>query len=261
MNYFSVNLKYLRKSKSLTQDEFGKKLGLNRSIIGSYEEGRAEPKLKTLQNISHYFKVSLDDLLELEIEKADSINAKDISGQKLRILPIVVNEDQKEKITLVPVKAAAGYLYGFNDQEYIEELKHFNLPLETFKNGTFRAFQIKGDSMLPIPIGSFIIAKYVENWNWIKDYSCYVVISKNEGIVYKRLVNKIESSNSIQLLSDNPSYEAFSLHTNDILEVWQACGYITTDLPERATEKIGVNQLTEVVMQLKQEVENLKKDQ
>ena len=261
MNYFSVNLRHLRKSKSLTQQELANKLGLNRSIIGSYEEGRAEPKLKTLLNISHYFKVSLDDLLEKELHKGEHFLHKDISGHQLRVLPIVVDQDHNEKITVVPLKASAGYLNGFGDQEYIEELNHFNLPMEDFDNGTFRAFQISGDSMLPVPSGSFILAKYIENWEWIKDNQCYVVISKSEGIVYKRLVNNINASQSIQLNSDNRSYEPYDININDVLEVWQAHGYLSSELPEKPSDSLMINQLTEAVMQLKREVNDLKDNQ
>ena len=54
-NFFAPNLKFLRKSKGLTQGDFALKIGINRPKVGSYEEGRAEPNLVTLQNISHFF--------------------------------------------------------------------------------------------------------------------------------------------------------------------------------------------------------------
>jgi len=259
MNYFSVNLKFLRKSKNLTQTEFANKIGVNRSIIGSYEEGRAEPKLLTLQNISHFFKVKIDDLLERDLSQRNTQEEKDIAGNQLRILPIVVNDEQTESISMVPVKAAAGYLNGYADAEYIEDLKRFHMPFSELGEGSFRAFQIEGDSMKPIPSGSYIVAQYVENWNWINDGETYVVISKEDGVVYKRLENKLESEKKLVLHSDNAAYESYEVLANNLCEVWKAKAFLSFDLSDKRNgEMNSIDNLTEVVLQLKKEVDNLK---
>jgi len=258
MNFFADNLKFLRKQKKLTQSDFAKKVGINRPKVGSYEEGRAEPNMETLQNISHFFKIRMDDLVEVNLAENDNQLRKDISGKGLRILPIVVDENDKEKVSLVPAKAAAGYLNGYADPEFIEQLPAFNLPLQETQNGTYRLFQIKGDSMLPIPSSSYIIGQYLDNWQTIKDNSCYVFVTESEGIVYKRAINKVEESQSFELHSDNKNYEPFSVNAEDVMEVWEAKGYLTFDLPTSDYSALSVNQLSEVVMQLKGEVERLK---
>ena len=66
MNFFANNLKFLRKQKKLTQADFAKKIGINRPKVGSYEEGRAEPNMETLQNISHFFKVKMSNFLVIQ---------------------------------------------------------------------------------------------------------------------------------------------------------------------------------------------------
>ena len=258
-NFFSSNLKFLRKSKGLTQGDFAAKIGINRPKIGSYEEGRAEPNLVTLQNISHFFKVKLDDLIEKDLSQTKRLAKKDFEGNDLRILPIVVNEDQIERISMVPIKAAAGYLNGYADPEFIEELPNFNLPMQEFSQGTFRAFQIKGDSMLPIQPGSYVLAEYLDNWNWIKDNQCYIIISKEEGVVYKRVINQLKDSQQLELHSDNTVYETYSVKGKEILEVWQAKAFLSFDLPEKTSEQISVDQLSSMMFQLKNEVDKLKK--
>ncbi len=261
MNYFSVNLKFLRKQKKLTQAEFANKIGISRPIVGSYEEARAEPKLVTLQNISHFFKIKIDDLLERDLSQVKRRTTKDFEGNDLRILPIVVNENQEEKVTLVSVKAAAGYLNGYADPEFVELLPQFSLPLNELAQGTFRAFQIKGDSMNPIQDGSYVLVKYLENWNWIKNNQCYIVVSKEEGVVYKRVVNQLESKQELELHSDNPDYESYSIKGNDIMEVWEALGYISFSLPQKESKNINsMEELNFMLMQLKQDVEQLKKN-
>ncbi|MAC96248.1 MAG: transcriptional regulator [Flavobacteriales bacterium] len=258
MNFFANNLKFLRKQKKLTQADFAKKIGINRPKVGSYEEGRAEPNMETLQNISHFFKVKMDDLVEVNLIENDNQSKKDISGKGLRILPIVVDENDKEKVSLVSTKAAAGYLNGYADPEFIEQLPAFNLPLQETQNGTYRLFQIKGDSMLPIPSSSYIIGQYVDNWERVKDNSCYVFVTQSEGIVYKRAINKVEESQSFELHSDNKNYEPYSVKAEEVMEVWEAKGYLTFDLPTIDHSALSVDQLSEVVMQLKGEVERLK---
>jgi transcriptional regulator with XRE-family HTH domain len=258
-NYFASNLKFLRKSKGLTQGDFAPKISINRPKVGSYEEGRAEPNLVTLQNISHFFKVKLDDLIEKDLSQAKRLTKKDFEGNDLRILPIIVNENQTERISMVPVKAAAGYLNGYADPEFIEELPNFNLPINEFSQGTYRAFQIKGDSMLPIQPDSYVLAEYLENWKWIKDNQCYIVVSKEEGVVYKRVINQLNNTQSLELHSDNTVYEPYQIAGNDILEVWQAKAFLSFDIPEKTSEQISVDQLSSMMQQLKNEVDNLKK--
>lgn len=257
-NYFASNLKFLRKSKGLTQSDFAPKININRPKVGSYEEGRAEPNLVTLQNISHFFKVKLDDLIEKDLSQAIRVAKKDFEGNDLRILPIVVNSEQVERISMVPVKAAAGYLNGYADPEFIEELPNFNLPMSEFSQGSYRAFQIKGDSMLPIKPGSYVLAEYLENWNWIKDNQCYIVVSKEEGVVYKRVINQLASNQNLELHSDNSAYDAYSISGNDLVEIWQAKAFLSFDMPEKTSEQISVDQLSSMMQQLKSDVDNLK---
>ena len=66
-------------------------------------------------------------------------------------------------LKLVPTKAAAGYTNGFADPEYLQELPRLYVP--NLSTGTHRAFEINGDSMLPMPSGSVIIGRYVDNWH------------------------------------------------------------------------------------------------
>jgi len=61
------NFKKLRLFKSLNQSEFAELFGITRSTVGSYEEGRAEPKLETLLKIADHFKLQVDDLIRSEL--------------------------------------------------------------------------------------------------------------------------------------------------------------------------------------------------
>ena len=258
MENVGLNIKYLRKSKGLTQEELAKNVGVTRAVIGSYEESRAVPKLNVLTDLAYFFKISLDELVKLKLwENPESMQHSSISGDNLRILSTTVNLENKELITTVPIQASAGYTNGYSDPTFVEKLPQFSLPLvELSKERTYRVFQIKGDSMEPIKSGSYIICEFVLNWNEIMDNKTYIVISKDDGIVYKRLFNNIDSGEII-LKSDNPEYAAYTLKVDEIYEIWKALGFISFDLPE--SNSLSVNNLHQMILSLKKDIDDLKK--
>ena len=69
MNYISQNIRFLRKLAGLSQEQFAKKIQMNRGNIASYEKGSAEPSIEKLQRIITYFKVSLQDFIEKDLSK------------------------------------------------------------------------------------------------------------------------------------------------------------------------------------------------
>ncbi len=233
MSNISANLRFLRKKNNLTQQQFADIMEIKRASVGAYEENRAEPKYELLKKIADYYELSMDELAnDIIDEKWRPVPKSNASN--LRVLSITVDQEDRENIELVPVKASAGYLNGYADPEYVKELPRFNLPI--FSQGTYRAFEIKGDSMLPLPSGSIIIGEYVENWHDIKSGQTYVIISKDEGIVYKRIGAKFKEDKGLKLVSDNKVYEPYWVEAVDILEVWRAKAFISTEFPEPAAE-------------------------
>lgn len=260
MEYIGQNIRYLRKSKGLTQEVLARNIGVNRAMIGSYEEDRAVPKLSVLQDIAYFFGVSIDNLVKAKLwEKSKTTALADfVKGNNLRIISTIVDKEDKELITTVPIQASAGYTKGYADPAYIEELPHFSLPLiELSKERTYRVFQIKGDSMEPIKSGSYIICEYLANWEEIYDGNPYILISKDDGIVYKRLYNKVANSGEIILKSDNPEYSTYSLKIEDVQELWKALGFISFDLPE--PDNLSMNKLHTMVLEMKKDIDRLKK--
>jgi hypothetical protein len=132
---------------------------------------------------------------------------------------------------VVPVKAAAGYLGGYGDLDFIEALPQFALPLPEFaQEETRRVFQIQGDSMLPVVSGSYVISSYVQDWRSIKTNGLYVFLTQEQGVVFKRAINRIAESGYVDLVSDNPIYAPYSVHVDDLIEVWSVQGFIQLDM-------------------------------
>lgn len=253
MSIISSNIKFLRKKKGLTQQSFADQVGIKRSLVGAYEEERAEPKYELLKVIASFFEISIDDFINQKIDDKWQPAPKG----NLRILSISVDKDDNENIELVPLKASAGYLNGYADPEYVAQLPKFYLPM--FKQGTYRAFEIKGDSMLPLVSGTIIIGEYVENWNDVKGGETYVIISKNDGVVYKRVGGKFRENKKLKLISDNPVYEPYEINSEDILEIWKSKGYISTHFPEPTPEPT-MESLTSMMAQMQRSISNLQKN-
>jgi transcriptional regulator with XRE-family HTH domain len=245
MAYVNQNLKYLRKLRSWTQEEMAGKLGIKRSLLGAYEEGRAEPRTEVLERVSDIFRVSIDELLRIELG-AKQGNYLDRRRQ--------LKNSPRQTIEFVPVKAAAGYLAGYNDDEFIEELNTFTLPM--LGAGHYRAFEISGDSMLPVESGSVIVCHKVDNWDDIRNNQPYIVVTQREGIVYKRVLKNNRNKTKVTLASDNPQYESYHLSLADVLEMWQADVVVNKVNPY---QKLNVNHLADIVGHLQEQVSVLKK--
>lgn len=256
MSNISNNLKALRKKKSLTQQQFADAMEIKRSLIGAYEEERAEPKYELLKKFADFFELSMDEFINERITDTWKPKPKNEPGN-IRVLSISVDKDDKENIELVPIKASAGYLNGYGDPEFVGELPKFQLPM--FKQGTYRAFEIKGDSMLPLPSGAIVVGEYVENWNDIKPGETYVFISKGEGIVYKRAGTRFKENKLIRLISDNPAYDPYSIPAEEILEVWKSKAYISTVFPEPAAQPTMEN-LTSMMAQMQKSISQLQQN-
>ncbi len=258
-NLISNNLKYLRKQLNLTQEQLAAQVGIKRSLLGAYEEGRADPRLNNLQRMAEIFNVSVDQLISIDFTQRDTQDAPTTSKAQspLKVLAISVDKNERENIELVPQKAAAGYLNGYADPEYIEELPRFQLPFLP-SSQTYRAFEISGDSMLPILPGTIVIGSYLEQASAIKNGKTYILVTQREGVVYKR-VFLTDDKKSIQLVSDNTAYTPYLTRVEDVLEIWEAKAYISLDFPDAdSSGGMSLQKIAGIVMDLQQEVIKLK---
>ena len=240
------NLKYLRKLRGWTQEEFAQKIGIKRSLVGAYEEERAEPNYEVLETVSDLFKVSIDDLLRKDLSET--------KGSYLAKRRMMKMASEHNVIHFVPVKAAAGYLNGYADPEFLDELNTFTLPM--LSGGTYRAFEIVGDSMLPTPSGSVIVGEKVQNLDDVKNNNAYIILSKSEGVVYKRVLKSNRSKNKLTLVSDNPAYQPYNVNAEDVLEFWSAQMVLSR---VNQGQRWDVTNLASLVSNLQDQVNNLKK--
>lgn len=247
MSIFSENLRVLRNQKELSQQKLADALIITRAALSKYEEGKSEPPLVVLSRMAKYFHISIDVLIGVDLHKIPMEKLLKMEDNRL-LFPITIDKQGRDNIEIVPLKAKAGYMQGYSDPEFVEQLPMMQLPFLSF--GKYRAFPIEGDSMPPHGNGSFIVGKYIEQFADLKEGKTYIVLLRTEGVVYKRLFRKAKSSTTFIFRSDNPMYADFEVKSSEILELWEyACSYNMKEFPQ-ADENHVVSMLGQIQREL-----------
>lgn len=260
--FLAANILLLRKRKKRTQDDVAFAVNVKRSTYTGIEIGNSFPSIEVLINLSNYFGISIDTLLRVDLRKLSEFQLSElergndvyIRGTHLRILSKTTDHLDTENIELVPEKAKAGYMTGYADPEYINELSKFQLPFLS-KNKKYRSFQITGDSMLPIPESSWITGEFVQDWYSIQSGKSYIILTINDGVVFKIVDNLIQDEGILRLYSLNSLYKPFDVPVPDIKEVWRFINFISSEIPDIGN--LGEN-LNQRVIELSREVEAIK---
>lgn len=250
MTQFSDNIRYLRAQKGFSKQKLADALDIKAAAYTTYEDGRTEPSFSVLQKLARFHHISVDLLLSVDIRKVDIEKLIKLEDNRI-VLPITVDKSGNNLIEIIPHKAKAGYLAGYSDPEFIESLQHISLPF--LRNGKFRAFPIEGKSMPPFQDGSFIVGQYVEKLDNIKEGQTYILLTRNDGIVYKR-VHRI--GKKFIFHSDNPEFEPYEVRASDILEVWKfACGFT---LNEFEPDNLPQDTIKNILLELKRDISHIK---
>lgn len=241
--FFHSNVKFLRERKKISQELLAERLGITRAKLAALELGQTKsPQPEDMLNFSELFQVSIDTLLKVDLAKLGELKLRELEsgndvylkGGNLRVLAISVDKSNNENVDYVPVQAKAGYSSGYNDPEFIASLPRFSFP-NLPKGKGYRVFSMTGDSMLPIPSGSDIIGKYLEDWNSIKpDTPCIVVLNGQQDLVFKMVT--LQQKGGFLLRSLNPTYEPYEVPVNEVLEIWTFYSFISKEIPAPETD-------------------------
>lgn len=252
MSLFSDNIRSLRIKHQVSQEKLAEKLSITRGRYVKYEDGTSEAPYDILKRIAQYYQLSIDILLSVDVRKIEVEKLLQLENNRL-ILPIQVDNFGENIIEVVTQKAKAGYLSGYADPEYIEQLQQISLPF--LGVGKYRGFPVEGDSMPPHQDGDIIVGRYVEQLGEVLSGKTYIVITRNEGVVYKRLNQ--QSNNKLKVSSDNFFYPPYEIKASHILEIWEyQCSISRNDTQTEALESTTIKNM---FYELKNEITDLKK--
>jgi hypothetical protein len=111
--------------------------------------------------------------------------------------------------------------------------------------------------MLPMKEGSFVIGRFIEDRTDIISGRTYVLITLNDGMVYKRVYDQIKQSNTLLLVSDNKNYKAFEVSIDEVLELWEFTCSINTQ--EYTKEELKISSILNMFNDLGVELKALEK--
>ncbi|NOT38807.1 MAG: LexA family transcriptional regulator [Saprospiraceae bacterium] len=243
MSKASRNLRHLRTLKGWSQTQLADALKIPRARIGAYEEERCDPPIDVLIRLSDLFHIAIDAMVRCDLSSVRKEQLIKVGDNRI-LFPVIMDQDEEDMVEVLTVKASAGYLGGYADPDYIGKLQKMSLPFNP--HGKCRAFPIKGDSMPPLQDGSYVIAKYVDSIKEVRSGHTYIILTKDDGIVYKRAYTN--KPKQLELHSDNPHYKPFAVPYSDVLEIWEfVCSMNMSDKRYEGEEYANVLQLLQSI--------------
>jgi transcriptional regulator with XRE-family HTH domain len=334
MSIVSNNIKYLRRLNGLTQEQFARRIGIKRSLLGAYEEARANPNLENLKTIAQVFGTSVDSLIKTDIRKIRETPGISLSQSTTGIIEQIVPQNtyqssqnyqetrpftnssepqsvtklvedffqEKEEMEIIPQKTpppqrsfladnetsfqqfvdnhlhtvsnfpknepenqpksvakltpyikSSGvkeYLANCQKVDFLRSLPTISLPFITSDRS--RAFELGSDFPMQ---NSIVVGTGISDWSDVNDGKFYILVTHQQGVIYRRVYNQVKIKGALLLSSDNPSIPSFEISIKDVVEIWEVNSFISQQLPE---PHISLERVKNIVDDLTNELDRLR---
>lgn len=252
-------IQQLRKDLQLSQKLFAEKVNITQGALSQLESGKSTLSLPTIQKISEAFSIDCNWLV------LGSGNLNSFAQQDKNVITGVINKQTKNReiplesfIPLIDEEAHAGYLKQANDPEYISALDVYRIP--GFESGSYRMFEIEGDSMLPtIYPREIVVTERIIDFECIENGTLCVAITV-DGIVAKRFYCYKEEPHTYLFKSDNANYKTYSLSKEEVTEIWGIKAKITSMLQSDSTNNADrFKSIEDDILQIKNAMQQFSK--
>lgn len=207
MALIGKNIRKIRSVKKLSQQGFADLFSISRASVGSYEEGRAEPKTPLIVEIANKFSVPIQDLIEKELK------VNDISGFKDENL-ISENQLVRREAQIPVVDSRYFTEKGFTSRKHISAPKTYSVDI---------AFELEDNSLLDNHLGRLkkedvLFAKKISkvNIDELETGKVYIVFT-DQG-VFPRYLGFAQ--NKIVLRAKHPFYEDLQIAIEEIKQIF-----------------------------------------
>ena len=235
-NFLSKNLRYLRLSAGLVQDDF-EQIGIKKGTYSNYELGNTEPKIDILLKLSKFLRVDIGDLLSKDLTIKTDYAEPDLN--RVDVFEKQGKEAFKQDLNTIPIidiDAAAGI--GIYNHNHVETLGHLTVPANTLQrnDALYFAIRTRGHSMAPTIFDKdYLIIRHLERSEWqsLRDEYVYVVVDKEGKSYVKRIKDRLHRG-FIVCMSDNldkGNYPNFTLEEGEIINLFYAELKISPHLP------------------------------
>lgn len=220
---FLQDIKRLREKRIIVKDvEIVDSTGFSKSVVSNYLSGRIAPSKNFLEKFyAHYG----EHLLETKVSEPNTSygvlkqngNFVEFGNQLLMNVP------------LVNQYAYAGYLNGYGDENYLDELPKIPFIVDREYKGKYVCFEVRGDSMddgssdsyLP---GDIALCREIAPAHWgnklhINKWD-FVIVHRTEGILIKKITSHDVEAGTLRLHSLNSLYEDFSINLKDVAQLF-----------------------------------------
>jgi len=160
-------------------------------------------------------------------------------------------QTRNQNISLVRRFQFNEYLVKYSDFHFLKTLSLFNIPSLT--NGEFRAFEAGEDFAYE---GALLIGSLIRNWHEISDGKNYILVTKTQGIIYRRVYNQVKIKGTLLVSTDNNRFPSSEISFTDVIEIWEIKAFLSLILPEPSTP---YSKLGNLVDEMKFELERIKK--
>ena len=181
---FKENLRYLRHSSNMSQEDLAKKFGYKSfTTVQKWEDGTAFPKIENLNKIAQIFNVELDHLLNVDL-RTNKVKVP-VLGEVKAGYDMYINEE------------ILGYEY-LNNNEYTP--------------GEYFYLKVKGDSMINDRICEGDIV-YVRKQDYLENNDLGVFVIDNDEVTIKRIEYR---DDGVVLKASNKKYSDRYFNNDDI---------------------------------------------
>lgn len=221
--------------KSLNSLSLSKELGYKSSekISRLFRENNAKPSYDIIFDISNKFGINGDWLISgrgaMYLESTNN-NEERIKITERPILKDALRVTSSNNINGIPIPLVTEYaVAGFGNKDFViaeDDVKdYYVIPKFRFNKIDFM-IEIHGTSMDPnFKNGDVVACTILRNSNFMQWNRCYIIATKEQGILLKRLLPGEDTSHLVAV-SDNKEFPPFKIPVDDITGIAMVAGLI-----------------------------------